>query len=110
MTQEERAAKLKEIFSEKEFVEKVLAMETAEDVQAAVKEKGVELSFDEIEAIRKDIANSVEKGDSEEVSDDELEQVAGGVAITTIVCGLIIGGGVVAGGATLINEAFRRRW
>jgi predicted ribosomally synthesized peptide with nif11-like leader len=110
MNDNEKVAKLKEIFADKEFVEKVLAMETAEEVQAAIKEKGVEISVSEIESVKAELANQASSPDSDEVSDEQLENVAGGFAISTLICGLIIGGAVVAGGATIVNEAVRRRW
>lgn len=113
MTEEQKNEKIQEVFSDKEFVEKLLAMETAEEVQAAVKEKGLELTLEEIEATKKSIINSLEKNDSDEVSDDQLEQVAGGFAITTAlaIAGVITG--AASGGAALgtaINRWTRGRW
>jgi predicted ribosomally synthesized peptide with nif11-like leader len=110
MNENEKAAKLKEIFADKEFVEKTMAMETAEEVQSAVKEKGVDISIAEIESVKAELANHVSNPDSEEVSDEQLENVAGGFAISALIGGLIISGAVAAGGATIINEAVRRRW
>jgi predicted ribosomally synthesized peptide with nif11-like leader len=113
MTQEQKNEKIQEVFADKEFVEKLLAMDTPEEVQAAVKEKGLELTLEEIEATKKSIVNSLEKNDSDEVSDDQLEQVAGGFAITTA---LVIAGAITAGatGAAALGSAVHRwtggRW
>ena len=113
MNDEQKIAKIKEIFADKEFVAKVLEMETAEEVQAAVKAQGVELTLEEIEATKAELANQIENKDSDEVSDEQLEQVAGGMAITTAV---IIAGGLLAAGSGLatlgakIHEWTRRRW
>ena len=113
MNDNEKIAKVKEIFADKDFVAKVLAMETAEEVQAAVKAQGVELTIEEIEATKAELVNQLENKDSDEVSDEQLENVAGGFAVTTIVCAAIIGAGAVGGLATLakgVHEWTRRRW
>jgi predicted ribosomally synthesized peptide with nif11-like leader len=113
MPEEQKIAKLKEIFADKEFVEEVLAMETAEEVQAAIKEKGVELTLEEIDQTREQLVKIAENG--EEVSDEELEQVAGGFAITACLIGIAVaatGGALTcAGGLTAyIMASRRRRW
>ncbi len=115
MTEEQKAEKLKEIFADKDFAVKVMEMETAEEVQAAVKEKGVELSLDEITAAREQLIKMQENG--EELDDSQLEQVAGGFAIAgtlfLIGMGVLVGGsvGVGIGAAVRENRESRgRRW
>lgn len=68
--------KLTELMKDKEFVKKILEMETPEEVQKALAEKGVDLSIEQIEDIRKGIIARVSS--EEEMSDEQLEQVAGG--------------------------------
>jgi predicted ribosomally synthesized peptide with nif11-like leader len=115
MTQEERLDKIKEIFADQDFVAKLLEMETPEEVQAAVKEKGVELTLEEIEAARKETVNRLEKKDSDEVSDEQLEQVAGGFIGTALAVGAIatclLGTALCTGAALGIGskEVIRRR-
>ena len=62
-------------------------METAEEVQAALKEKGLDLSIDDILKIQKTLT-SQENG---ELSEDEMENVAGGFAITAGIVSAIAG-------------------
>ena len=63
-----------ELFADEAFVKSLLALETPEEVQAAVKAKGVDLTLDEISAIKEVLA----KFTSAELSDADLENVAGG--------------------------------
>ena len=79
---------IKEIFSDESFVNSILEMETPQDVQKALSEKGLDLSLEEINTIQNTLINNDNEG---ELSEDDLENVAGGVAVTTVICGLIIG-------------------
>jgi len=99
--------KIKEIFADEAFVSSILEMETPEEVQKALADKGLDLSVDEINTIKESL--SAEEG---ELSDEQLEDVSGG-SITAVICGLIIGGAALAGGVSLgkaINNWTRRRW
>ena len=92
----------KEIFSDKEFVKSLLLMETPKEVQSALKEKGLELTVEDILQIR-EMCN---RADAEELSEDELENVAGGICPAVIVLGFfgtlqLIG---------FVHEATNRRW
>lgn len=103
--------KLQEVLSDEAFVNALFALETAAEVQAALKEKGVELSEEEILSIRA-LLQKVESGEitkeqleqwskqaaDGELSDEMLEQVAGGswiflgiMAAAMIVSGIHIG-------------------
>ena len=114
------------VFEDKAFVESLFAMESVTEVQAALKEKGVELTESSILAIRELLAK-VESGEitleqlkqieDGELSEEVLEQVAGGIllvgsaiAVTKLAC--IIGGAIVgaAGGTVGGYFAFRNRW
>ena len=69
--------KMKKAFTDEIFVKSLLQLESVAEVQEFLKEKGVELSEEEIIYIGK-------INDSDELSDDELEAVAGGIgAVTT---------------------------
>lgn len=72
---------------DKAFVEKLLSMEAPEDVQKAFAEKGVELTLEEVKLMGQMLAS--EKG-NEELDADQLDAVAGGIALATITA--IIGG------------------
>ena len=69
-------AKLKEVMADKTFAEKLLSLEEPEDVKKALEEKGVSLTLDEIRQMAEDAIRE-DEGDGE-LSDDELDMVAGG--------------------------------
>ena len=76
--------KIKEVFSDEAFVKSLFELESTAEVQAALKEKGVEMTEEEILGIR-DLLIKVESGkisaeqlENGELSDELLEQVAGG--------------------------------
>ena len=71
---------LKKLFSDDTFVASILEMETAEEVQKSLADKGLELSLDEI-AIIKNTLNSEET----ELSEDELKSISGGAEIPEII-------------------------
>ena len=92
-------------------------------MQAALKEKGVEMSEEEILAVRNLLAK-MESGEisdeqaeqwskqaeSGELSDEMLEQVAGGLAGTTLLAiyvGVFVGGQVLSAG---IASIIAHRW
>ena len=118
--------KLKEVFSDGAFVKSLFELESAGEVQAALKEKGIEFSEEEIISIR-DFLLKVEEGDitkeqlekwtvqleDGELSEKELEIVAGGIALETVgfVVGCAVIGAKVVGFLTLsIMDAVERRW
>ena len=114
--------KIKEIFADEAFVKGLFELETAAEVRVALKEKGVEMSEEEILGIR-DLLIKVESGEisaeqaeqwskqaeSGELSEELLEQVAGGLAGTTILAIYlgILGGGQVLGCGIASAIAFR---
>lgn len=100
--------KIKEVFSDDSFVASLMEMETAEDVQAALLEKEIDISLDEIASIRRVLSEQ----DDGEISDDDLEDVAGG-SLTAVVCGFIIGGAVSGGLVEMGKKTHQwtnRRW
>ena len=62
--------KMKEVFSDEAFVKDLFELETATEVQAALMEKGVEMSEEEILAVR-DLLAKMESG---EISVEQAEQ------------------------------------
>lgn len=100
--------RVKEVFSDESFVKGLMEKETSEDVQAALKEKGLDFSLEEIAKIRDGIVSGVANGD--ELAMDQLEDVAGGFVIATvigIVCSII---GATAGLAGMTHTVSNRRW
>ena len=100
--------KLKEVFAEEAFVKALFEMGTVEEVQKALTEKGVELSQEDAAGIY-DFFAKIKSGDISreqleqwstlaqkgELTEEALEQVAGGCAFTllsvaaTIIVGLV---------------------
>ena len=127
--------KMKAVFADETFMKQLFELETAAQVQAALKEKGVEMSEQEILGIR-DLLVKMESGEvsaeqaeqwaaqaeSGELPDELLEQVSGGefiimaavtVGIGTFLKWIGIGAavGAAAGGvAAGAVDAVRRRW
>lgn len=120
--------RLKEVFLDEAFVKSLFELETVAEVQAALREKGVELTEEEILGVR-DLLIKVEEGgisaeqlekwaaqiESGELSEEMLEQVSGG-SITLVgaaVVTLLIRVGTAAAVAGLIYgaaHAIKNRW
>ena len=120
--------RLKEVFSDEAFVKSLFELETVAEVQAALREKGIELTEEEILGVR-DLMIKVEEGgisaeqlekwaaqiESGELSEEMLEQVSGG-SITLVgaaVVSLLIRVGTAAAVAGLIYgaaHAIKNRW
>jgi hypothetical protein len=101
---------IRELFSDEAYVSSLLALDTAEEVQASLAEKGLELSEAEITKLLDSIQNYSESDG--ELSEASLESVTGGVLcemIFLLVVGLLVGT-AVGGGTGLIVNAVRRRW
>ena len=97
--------KIKEIFSDQTFVESLMEMENAEDVQAAIADKGIELTLNDIEALRTQLSNT-----SEELSEDDLENVAGGFAISATVIAIGSCCAATFSVGSMVNNLTNRRW
>ena len=94
---------LKEVLSDEAFAKSLIEMETPEDVQTALKEKGVDLSIEDIKAIQNILVNQ-EDG---ELSEDDLENVAGGVDVDKIITGVVDG---ICKLGDAVHKWTRRRW
>ena len=66
--------KMKEILADKDFVKELMALKDNAAVQAALREKGMELTEEQIQTIR----NLQDKVQSGEIPDEMLDQVSGG--------------------------------
>ena len=85
--------KMKEVFSEEVFVKALFEMETVTEMQQALSSKGIQMSEEEVAGIR-DFFDKVKRGEisreqleewsklaeNGELSEEALEQVAGGAA------------------------------
>lgn len=88
MDQEKRFMSASELLVKPEFVEELKSAETDEDVQQLFAKHGVELSLEDIAQMVKESAINAGK---EELGEDSLESVSGGVVLTTLAC-FAIGG------------------
>lgn len=70
-------ATVKEILANEEVAIEFFSKETPEEAQAFLKDKGVEISLEEV----KEIGAALEKMQDGELSEDDLENVAGGGVI-----------------------------
>ncbi len=112
---EERYAQLlAKIEADNSMVEKLFALENANEVQDLLKADGLDFSLDEINVLKDGIIKVAEKGNNE-LSDEDLEDVAGGFAITVAGVTAVIGAVCAVAGlgltaANVTNNLTRGRW
>lgn len=77
--------RIKEVFADEDFVKEFFSKETPEEAQAILAEKDIDVSIEELVAIKNIIdekLQAAENGEDGELCDDDLENVAGGVLLT----------------------------
>ncbi|MBO6159501.1 MAG: Nif11-like leader peptide family RiPP precursor [Firmicutes bacterium] len=90
------------VMADEAFVEKISAMEDPEQVQAAFADKGIDFSLEEIDAIaRKSAADA-----DDELNEDDLVDVAGGVGAVAVICCVA---GAIKLGADIMTEVNKSR-
>lgn len=111
-----------EILSDQEYVKSLLDLKTPEEMQKSLEGRGADLTIDEINRImdtvkrclnnelteqEKNMLKAAQENDAGELSDDELENVSGGILVVddVIFWGII---GCVAGVAALIGGYLAR--
>ena len=101
---------LKEVLSDSKFAELLIQQETPEDVQVLLKEKGIELTLEDITSVR----NILEQQAEGELSEDNLENVSGGSL--TLAAAIGIASIISASSSALVsigdkvNTWTNRRW
>ena len=100
---------MKEIFSDKDFIKELLSLEDTAAVMAALKAKGLDLSEEEVLAVR-DLLAKIKSGEitaedlkqmeSGQIPDSMLDLVSGG----SIVFGVLLGLGIGSVVATVAND------
>ena len=100
---------MKEIFSDKDFIKELLSLEDTAAVMAALKAKGLDLSEEEVLAVR-DLLAKIKSGEitaedlkqmeSGQIPDSMLDLVSGG----SIVFGMLLGLGIGSVVATVAND------
>lgn len=103
--------KIKALLESEGFIDKMLACEEPEQVQALFAENGIELSLEEVKAIGAGLESALNNEEGE-LDEDALEEVAGGVAVTAVisVTAALIAGGIKVGAAITRNWRTIRRW
>ena len=97
--------KLDELLKDEAFIEKLLNQENDTDVQALLAENGIELTLSDISAIKSGIEARL--SGNEELSEDDLENVAGGVDVDKIITGVVDG---ICKLGDAVHKWTRRRW
>lgn len=97
--------KIKELMADQSFVEKLLSCEEPEEVQSLFNENEVYLSIEEIKQIGKALENL--EGKDGELTEEDLEAVAGGIAIG-IVLGIVGAIASITGGTYTLVTRFDR--
>ena len=74
--------RIKEVFSDEEFVKKLFSKETPEEVQVLLAEKDIDLTVAEIVKLGEIVAKKlqqIENGEPAELTEEEMADVVGGV-------------------------------
>ena len=98
--------KVMAVLQQEGFVDKLLELEDPADVQALFKENGIDLTIDEVKAIGRGL-NQQFAEEGEELSEDDLDDVAGGSA-AAIVGAIVEGVTWVVNNSRRIKNFFRR--
>ena len=104
--------RIKEVFSDEEFVKELFSKETPEEAQALLAEKEIDMSIDELVKLKDLVAaklQAAENGESTELTEEDLSDVAGGVAVLFAIMGLVVVG-VGAMMAIPYIDFEKRRW
>lgn len=75
-------ARITELFQQKDFQEEASACKTMQDFHALFLRKGVEISEEETVDLISKIAVEKQRADNGELSEEALDDVSGGVALT----------------------------
>ena len=104
--------RIKEVFSDEEFVKELFSKETPEEAQALLAEKEIDMSIDELVKIKDLVAaklQAAENGESTEITEEDLADVAGGAAVLFAIMGLVVVGVGMMMAIPYIDFE-RRRW
>lgn len=104
---EQMEARIKEAFADEQYVKELFALEKPEDAQAKLREKGISMTLEEVKAIPQ--ALQMLQANDGELSEDALEDVAGGFAVTASVLGAAVA--MFVGGAGVgVAASVARGW
>lgn len=83
--------KIGEAFADQSFIKRLSVAQTPEEAQALLSEKGIELSLDDVRRLPDELERM--RGNGDELDEDELEDVAGGMTYPAI--GIVISEAVI---------------
>jgi len=102
--------RIKEVFSDEAFVKELFSKETPEEAQELLAEKDIDVSIEELVKLKDLIIaklQAAESGESAELTEEELENVAGGVIPTLVFFGFFA---FVATNIVLVANGHELRW
>ena len=102
--------RIKEVFSDEEFVKELFSKETPEEAKALLEEKDIDISIEELVKLKDIIIaklQAVENGESAELTEADLENIAGGTFGISVVIA-IVGILVLCSGVTIVKTT--NRW
>jgi len=102
--------RIKEVFSDEAFVKELFSKETPEEAQELLAEKDIDVSIEELVKLKDIIVaklQAAESGESAELTEEELEDVAGGVIPTLVFFGFFA---FVATNIALVANGHELRW
>ena len=103
--------RIKEVFSDEEFVKELLSRETPVEAKALLEEKDIDFSVEDLIKLREILVakmEAAENGEEAELGDEDLEDVSGGTL--TFIIAVII---PVVVNAAFVGYAFKKsgtRW
>jgi len=110
--------RINELLMDKDFQQKSLTITTKEDVQSLFAEFGIEMTNEEVEIFLVQLGAMLSKEQSTELTEDDLENVAGGawsIVLTGaaasafgIACGVTIGVGALALGGYIVYKKLKK--
>ena len=104
--------RIKEVLSDKDFVRELLAKETPEEAQTLLAEKDIDVSVEDLVKIKDAIvkkAQAIENGESAELTEEDLADVAGGsAAVVFAFIGLVLAAeALLLGGSYMYYKKIR---
>lgn len=96
--------KLNTLLEDEVFLNKILNAENPEEVSALFADNGITLSVKEVEILR----SRLESADNNELSEDQLENVAGGAVDFDLIDDIVKGIEKVSG--RIFDSISRQRW
>lgn len=87
-----------ELLKDREFLGKILKMDSEEEIIDAFKKRGVELTHEELIGLRGSIEDML--GKIEELGESEIEKISGGVTVEAL---LLLGASIIHAGEKLVG-------